>query len=70
MFGLPGWMELGVIVLLVLLLFGGATKIPKLARSMGQSVKEFQKGKSGALEDEEEEVSTGNQKKRTEGKTE
>lgn len=41
-FGL-GSAELIVIVLLALLLFG-ATKLPKLARSMGMSVGEFKKG--------------------------
>jgi sec-independent protein translocase protein TatA len=33
-----------LIVLLVLLLFFGATRLPKLARSMGQAGKEFKEG--------------------------
>jgi sec-independent protein translocase protein TatA len=35
--------ELIIILLIVLLIFGGA-KLPKLARSMGQAQKEFKKG--------------------------
>ncbi|MEX2255146.1 MAG: twin-arginine translocase TatA/TatE family subunit [Acidimicrobiia bacterium] len=37
--------ELIIILLIVLLIFGGA-KLPKLARSMGQAQKEFKKGVS------------------------
>lgn len=42
--GLPGGMELAVILLIAVLLFG-ANKIPKLARSTGQAMGEFQKGR-------------------------
>ena len=35
--------ELLIILLIVLLLFGGA-KLPKLARSMGEASREFKKG--------------------------
>lgn len=42
MFGL-GTMELLIIGIIVLLLFG-ANKIPALARSLGSSVNEFKKG--------------------------
>jgi sec-independent protein translocase protein TatA len=41
-FNVGGW-EILLILGIVLLLFG-ATKLPKLARSMGQSVGEFKKG--------------------------
>jgi TatA/E family protein of Tat protein translocase len=40
---LPGGSEL-IIILLVLLLLFGATRLPKLARSMGQAGKEFKEG--------------------------
>jgi TatA/E family protein of Tat protein translocase len=40
---LPGGGEL-IIVLLVLLLLFGASRLPKLARSMGQAGKEFKQG--------------------------
>lgn len=33
-----------IIVLLVVLLLFGATRLPKLARSMGEATKEFKKG--------------------------
>lgn len=40
---LPGGSEL-IIILLVLLLLFGASRLPKLARSMGQAGKEFKQG--------------------------
>jgi sec-independent protein translocase protein TatA len=43
-FGIPGGMELAVILLIAVLLFG-ANKIPKLARSTGEAMGEFQKGR-------------------------
>jgi sec-independent protein translocase protein TatA len=46
--------ELIIILLIVMLIFGGA-KLPKLARSLGESSKEFKKGLSeGAAENEPE----------------
>jgi len=46
--------ELLIILLVVLLLFG-ASRLPKLARSLGQASKEFKAGISeGAKEDSEE----------------
>lgn len=41
--GVPGATELIIILLVVLLLFG-ATRLPKLARSMGEASREFKKG--------------------------
>lgn len=43
--------ELIIILVLVLLLFGGA-KLPKLARSLGQAQKEFKDGLAEGQEDE------------------
>ena len=40
----PGGMEMVVILMIAVLLFG-ANKIPKLARSTGQAMGEFQKGR-------------------------
>jgi sec-independent protein translocase protein TatA len=51
---IPGGGEL-IIVLLVLLLLFGASRLPKLARSMGQAGKEFKSGlKEGYKEEDVE----------------
>ena len=42
MFGLGAW-ELLIVLAVVLLLFG-STKLPKLARSLGQASSEFKRG--------------------------
>ncbi len=52
--GLPGGPELLVVLLIVVLLFG-ANKIPKLARSSGQAIGEFQRGRE-EIEDELEDM--------------
>ncbi len=49
----PGGMEMVVILLIAVLLFG-ANKIPKLARSTGQAMGEFQKGRQEVEEELEE----------------
>lgn len=41
-FGVPGWPEIAVIALLILLFFGGK-KIPELTKSLIQSVREVRK---------------------------
>ncbi|MFC7166248.1 Sec-independent protein translocase subunit TatA/TatB [Halospeciosus flavus] len=51
--GLPGGMELAVILLIAVLLFG-ANKIPKLARSTGQAMGEFKKGREEIEQDLQE----------------
>ncbi len=49
---MPQGAEWIIVIVLVLLLFGG-TQIPKLARSLGQAQKEFKQGlKEGAADDE------------------
>lgn len=51
-----GATELIIILAVVLLLFG-STRLPKLARSIGQASKEFKKGVGeGAKDDEREET--------------
>ena len=47
----PGGWEMMVVLLVVLLLFG-ATRLPKLARSMGQASKEFKQGLKEGHKDE------------------
>jgi sec-independent protein translocase protein TatA len=50
MFGL-GPLELVIILVVVVLLFG--TRLPKIARSLGQASKEFKKGaEEGAKDDD------------------
>jgi len=43
---IPGGVEAGVVLLLGALLFG-ADRIPRLARSVGESIGEFQKARQG-----------------------
>ena len=37
-----------LILVLIVLVFFGAKRLPELARAFGQSIREFQKGKDGA----------------------
>lgn len=53
-FGMPGPMELLIILAIMLLLFGGA-RLPSLMRNLGRSAKEFQKGVHGADDEEYDE---------------
>lgn len=41
--GMPGGAELIVLLFVMLLMFGG-TRLPQLAKGLGQSIKEFKKG--------------------------
>ena len=41
---MPGPLQIGIIVLVIILLFG-AKKLPTLARSLGESLGEFRKAK-------------------------
>lgn len=54
--GSLGTPELLIILLVILLIFGGA-KLPKLARSMGQAQSEFKRGvKQGHISDDDDET--------------
>lgn len=56
---IPGGPEMLVILLVLVLLFG-ANKIPKLARSTGQAMGEFKKGREEIEEELEEMQGDGN----------
>ena len=45
--------ELLVVLLIVLLIFGG-TKVPQLARSLGQAQREFRKGSNEELDEKKD----------------
>ena len=53
MFGSLGFWEIALIVLVVLLLFGGK-KIPELMRGLGKGVKSFKEGMKDVEDDVEE----------------
>jgi sec-independent protein translocase protein TatA len=57
MFGGIGIQEI-VIILIVGLLVFGAARLPKIARSLGQGIKEFKKTVKGIEEDDENEQSS------------
>ena len=53
--GMPGPLELGLILLIVLLIFG-ASRLPKIFRSFGSGITEFKKGiKEGEKEEDKPE---------------
>lgn len=58
MFSMPSGMELTVIVVIILLLFGGK-KIPELAKGIGSGIKNFK----NALKEEDEEVNIAKSEK-------
>lgn len=53
MFGRFGMGELILILIIVLILFG-ASRLPEIARALGRSIKEFKKGAKEIKEDIEE----------------
>jgi sec-independent protein translocase protein TatA len=51
--GMPGGPELIIILLVVLLLFGGS-KLPQLAKALGQSKRAFKEGLDESAREEQE----------------
>lgn len=49
--GVPGWVEVLVVLLVIMLLFG-AKRLPDLARSLGRSMSEFKRGRQEGLKDD------------------
>ncbi len=65
MFSMPGHMEIFIVVLVVLLLFG-AKRIPELARGLGKGIREFKDGMK-QVGNEMKEIDKGeNEQKETE----
>lgn len=54
-FGIPGTQELVIIAVILLLIFG-PSRLPKLARGLGQTVGMLKKGIEGDDEDEDDEA--------------
>ena len=66
----PGPGEL-IVLLVIVLLFFGKSRLPGLARSIGSGINEFKKGISGQHveeDDEEEDVKVSKKKTRSSGK--
>ncbi|SMP42045.1 sec-independent protein translocase protein TatA [Neorhodopirellula lusitana] len=53
MFGFPGAPELMIVLLIALVLFGGA-KLPSLMRNLGKSANEFKRGMAETGDDADE----------------
>jgi sec-independent protein translocase protein TatA len=47
--GMPGMQELLIVLGIVMLLFGG-TRLPQLAKGLGASIREFKRGAAGLEE--------------------
>jgi len=47
----PGPLEIGLILLIVLIIFG-AGKLPQVFRSVGQGIREFRKAKEGEFDED------------------
>ncbi|MEZ4933237.1 MAG: twin-arginine translocase TatA/TatE family subunit [Saprospiraceae bacterium] len=62
LFGLPGGGEWVLILLAILLLFGGK-KIPELMRGIGKGIKEFNNAKSSIEEEIKEGMKEADKKK-------
>ena len=56
-----GWMELLIVLLIVLLIFG-PSKLPQLAKSIGKAIREFRQNLSGDDDGEVEEQPEDEQK--------
>ncbi len=65
MFGMPGWSEILLIMMVILLLFGGK-KLPELAKGLGKGIREFKKASREIQEDLTlDEIDDGKQKDET-----
>ena len=53
-----GWQEWLVIALVILFIFGGAKKLPGLARSFGEAMQEFKKAVNNVKKTKEDIIET------------
>jgi sec-independent protein translocase protein TatA len=61
--GLPGWAEIIIVLVIVLLLFGPG-RISKVASEMGKGIRNFKDGLSGEDQDKKEESKPETQEKK------
>ena len=68
-FGLPGGMEWVIILAVVLLLFG-PSRLPKLGKSLGKTMKAIRDGVDGKVEEDDEEAEEEKSEKKSSSKDE
>jgi sec-independent protein translocase protein TatA len=61
--GLPGWAEILIVLVIVLLLFGPG-RIGKVASEMGKGIRNFKSGLSGDDEEKKEEKKESTEEKK------
>ena len=49
--GAIGWKEILIIAIVIIILFGGATRLPDIAKSIAKSIREFKKSLKEVEED-------------------
>ncbi len=67
MIGIPGGWEIFIILMVVLLLFGGR-KIPELMKGIGQGIREFNKARATVESELKEGMKEDREKERIENK--
>jgi sec-independent protein translocase protein TatA len=65
--GIPGGMELWIILLIILILFG--SRLPGIARSLGQGISQFKKGLSDVQDENDKGTSAKGTPKDDAGKS-
>jgi len=66
-FGMPGSMEIGILIVIGLLIFG--RRLPEVGRNLGKSIVEFKKGIKGIGDDIDKEAESHDTKEVDESKT-
>ena len=68
MFGRLGPLEIGLIVLIILIVFG-AGKLPQVGGALGKGIRAFRQGEKGSDEEDEEDKGPVKSGKKATGKT-